>query len=257
MKTKPTVITYRTGNERYLPAAVTDFIPLKNNFLGRIYKLIRGYNFYLKAVFTDIHWLVFFCVHFLSWSHANNTTRWGTFVTLHTLPTWLLVTSVRALILMTWTHHQNSKKLHSTHSKNTAKWEPHSTGMTADRPGESVTVAALLSFFLHSPVQQDEEEVGEDHVRPKSRGFHFFIFSRPRGLKCFKAKAHTGLTQDKEQQLWGSPFQTQQERECVGFSLHTELTFYIYWSFILVLNKHVRQTWEMQYNSWHLEYTDA
>lgn len=37
-----------------------------------------------------------------------------------------------------------------------------------------------------------------------------------------KAKAHTVLTQDQEQQLWG--FQAQ-EHERVGFSLHTELTF--------------------------------
>lgn len=51
--------------------------------------------------------------------------------------------------------------------------------------------------------------------------------------EMFKAKAHTGLTQDQqEQQLWRFP--AQWEHECVGFSLQTELTFiYNYHSFIL------------------------
>lgn len=79
-----------------------------------------------------------------------------------------------------------------------------------------------------------------------------------------KAKAHTGLTQDQEQQLWG--FQAQ-EHERVGFSLHTELTFiniYIYiYAYVYILIIHslfkqaLEQNMEMQYNRWLLQYTDA
>lgn len=64
--------------------------------------------------------------------------------------------------------------------------------------------------------------------------------------EMFKAKAHTGLTQDQqEQQLWRFP--AQWEHDCVVFSLQTELTFiYNYHSsfFFFLLNKHVSKTWK-------------
>lgn len=66
--------------------------------------------------------------------------------------------------------------------------------------------------------------------------------------EMFKAKAHTGLTRDQqEQQLWRFP--AQREHECVGFSLQTELTF-IYTIIIHPCFKQAReQDMEMQYNS--------
>lgn len=108
------------------------------------------------------------------------------------------------------------------------------------------TVAALL----FSTVQYEEEE---EHVMAKERAD-----SQGYWPEMFKAKAHTGLTQDQqEQQLWRFP--AQWEHECVGFSLQTELTFiYNYHSsFFFFFWQVCEQDMEMQYNSWHLQYTDV
>lgn len=91
--------------------------------------------------------------YFPPWSHANNTTHWGIPVTLsrHTVPTWLLVTSVRGTrIFEHVTSFKTAKRCHSTHSKIQQLGDT-----TADRPGVNCSCTPLLSFFFsHSPVRQ-------------------------------------------------------------------------------------------------------
>lgn len=169
---------------------------------------------------------------------------------------------------MTWTRHQceEQQKTVPRHSQQkgmgTRLEESHTARgrRQTDRVRREPYsfVPPLVSLSSQSPVQQEEEEE-EERVRlkkPKTKlGFLAW--------KCFKAKAHThtrthtGLTHNQEQQLWG--FQTQQERECVTFPLHTELfcccCFFIniHYSFI----KHVSKTYKVLHDSRHLQYKDA
>lgn len=80
------------------------------------------------------------------------------------------------------------------------------------------TVATLLSSTSSSTARSSRRKKRRRSIlRPNNRQ------TRPFGLKCFKAKAHTGLSRDQEQQLWRFP--AQRERERVRFSLQTDLTF--------------------------------
>lgn len=161
---------------------------------------------------------------FPPWSHANNTTHWGISVTLsrHTVPTWLLVTSVRGTrIFEHVTSFKTAKRCHSTHSKiqqmrNTTRREPHSTGMTADRPGVNCSCTPLLFFFfffLHSPVQQRRTSMWG------RRADKWGLF----GLKCLRLK-RTHRTQDQGAAAV-RVFKHSRSTSVWDFSLHTELTF--------------------------------
>lgn len=101
-----------------------------------------------------------------------------------------------------------------------------------------------LSLFILSSIVQSSRGKKEEHVRPK----------RP---EMFKAKAHTGLTQDQEQQLWTFyPAQQGAWGVCWGGCFHCRLNFYIHiYHSSSFGNKQVSKTCgEMRYNSWHLRY---
>lgn len=162
-----------------------------------------------------------------------------------------------ALVIMTWTRHQfffkNSKKGDTQLTAKYSKWEQRlvvshtARWMTADRPGESVNWSSTplsLSLFILSSIVQSSRGKKEEHVRPK----------RP---EMFKAKAHTGLTQDQEQQLWTFyPAQQGAWGVCWGGCFHCRLNFYIHiYHSSSFGNKQVSKTCgEMRYNSWHLRY---
>lgn len=109
----------------------------------------------------------------------------------------------------------------------TAKYSNWETRQQTDRVW---TVAALLCSPSSSSrtVQSGRGGRAREAEEPTDEAFW---------PEMFKAKAHTHRNHSgpKEQQLWG--FQAQQEHECVGFSLHTELTFYIHKSFILIFEQ--------------------
>lgn len=195
MKTKPTVITCRTGNELCPPAAVADWAQKETFsppeiFFCFFFWNVRGpcedfwsynsakMNWRLKRKKKKepqpmFHWRLLPGVHFPPWTHANNTRHWGA-NSKSTYSTNMAAGNLGqgALIfndMNTSPVLKTAKRCHSTHSKiqqsgNTARWEPHSTRMTADRPGESVNCSytpLLFVFLLHSPVQQEEEEEEE------------------------------------------------------------------------------------------------
>lgn len=114
---------------------------------------------------------------------------------------------------MTWTRHQKQQKSwHSTYGKNTANGTTRLVvSDTADGPGE-------CELELHSsllPPQCSPAGGGGACESKEPRPF------RP---EMFKAKAHTGLTQDQQQQQpWRFP--AQQERDCVGFYIYINHSF--------------------------------
>lgn len=101
----------------------------------------------------------------------------------HTVPTWLLATLVRGTHINDMNTSpvlKQQKKVPLNSQQNTAngytaRCEPHSTGMTADRPGESVN----CSCTPPPPAFQQEEE---KQMRAKSRQLRLF------GLKCLRLK---------------------------------------------------------------------
>lgn len=175
--------------------------------------------------------------YFPPWSHANNTTHWGISVTLsrHTVPTWLLVTSVRGTrIFEHVTSFKTAKGCHSTHSKiqqmgNTTRREPHSTGMTADRPGVNCSCTPLL-FLFSCTVQSSRGGRACEAEEPTNEAFW---------PEMFKAKAHTqDSLRTKEQQLWGFS-STAGARVCGIF--HCTLNWLLYtW----IIHPHFKQARE-------------
>lgn len=182
----------------------------------------------------------------------------------HTVPTWLLVISVRGTHINdmnTSTVLKQQKDATHNSQQNTAKWEQwlvesHTAqGWQQTDQVRVRTVATLLSSPSSSSTVQSSRRRKRRRrsvVRPKNWGFFFFFFF---GLKCLRLKRTQDSLWDWEQQLWGFP--AQREHECVRFALQTELAFiYINHSSSFSTRTWVRHG-KCKYNSWHLQFKDA
>lgn len=107
--------------------------------------------------------------------------------------------------------------------------------MAADRPGESVNHRCDTLFFFHGAVEQEVEE----HNETKQLSIKAFW------PEVFKTKTHKGLTQDQKQQLG-------------VWNFHCRLNWLLY---TLIIHPNFKQAHEQDmendYNSWHLQHTDA
>lgn len=124
--------------------------------LMRISELIILQKYVWQSIHTrplpKSYWHLVAGVHFPPWSHANNNRQWGITLSQHTVPTWLLVISVRGThindtntspVLKQWKVLRNSQQ--NTANGNLAHWEPHSTGT------DQVRVWTEAPFFFHTP----------------------------------------------------------------------------------------------------------
>lgn len=134
-------------------------------------------NYESLPSFLDIWWLI---LHFPPWSHANNTRQWG--ITRHTVPTWLLVISVRGTHIndMNTSPVWKQQKVLLNSQQNTVKWEPGLLRATQHR-GDVVNSSC-------TPLSSTLESKRLSIVTPKS------TWSKLVGLKCLRLRTRSSST---------------------------------------------------------------